>query len=63
MKRIDCTVCMYDAPHWYCCRLKCGEFECCRNCKAECKQYDECPNAVVSGEGELIKERDENGID
>jgi len=53
-KRIDCAVCMYDAPHWYCCRLKCGEFEYCRNCKAECsRQGEQCPR----------KERDENGID
>lgn len=62
MKRIDCAVCMYDAPHWYCCRLKCGEFEYCRNCKAECRQGDDCHEPVIFGENRLIKERDENII-
>lgn len=61
MKRIVCSDCMFDSPYWYCCRLQCGEHEFCRNCKAECRKYDGCPNVVVSEEGELIKERDENG--
>ena len=62
-KRIDCAVCMYDAPHWYCCRLECGEHEFCRNCKAECRQGDDCHEPVIFGEHTLTKERDENGID
>lgn len=40
-----CEKCMYDAPHEWCCKCECDEYEFCRNCTAKSKQItNKCPH-------------------
>lgn len=36
-----CDECMKDAPYYWCCKMECGEHECCKNCEAEARKQPE----------------------